>query len=78
VITQSNYFGGTYQVPSFTQEQYEQFKHQYVFDALKGLRYGEAFCQHFGIPNGTPLYYFQDFKLCEEWITNNYLRKNEA
>lgn len=75
MITQTNYFGVGYQTPSITQNQYEQFKYQYVFDALRGLRYGEAFCNHFNIPNGTPLYYFQDFKLCEEWITNNYLRK---
>lgn len=52
---------------------YEDFKKHWVFYALNGKRYGQAFCEHFEIPRGTPLYYFRDNKLCEKWIEDNYI-----
>jgi hypothetical protein len=32
-----------------TPEQYEQFKKEFVFDKLKGLTLGQAFCEKFDI-----------------------------
>ena len=62
---------------TITQEQYTEFKHYYVIDVLKGKRYGQAFCDKFNIPNGSPLYYFQSQEICDRWIRDNYLVKNE-
>ena len=61
-----------------TQEQYLDFKHYYIIDALKGKRYGQAFCDRFNIPNGSPLYYFNSQEICDRWIHDNYLVKNET
>ena len=32
-----------------TKEQYEQFRKEYVFEKLKGLTLGQAFCKNFDI-----------------------------
>ena len=58
-----------------TQEQYEQFQYYYVMDALKGWRYGQAFCERFGISNASPLYHFKSRDICDRWIHDNYLVK---
>jgi hypothetical protein len=58
---------------TITQEQYEQFEYHYVFDALKGLRFGQAFCERFGVSNASPLYHLNSRELCERWIRANYL-----
>lgn len=63
---------------TITQEQYEQFQYYYVMDALKGWRYGQAFCERFGISNASPLYHFKGRDISERWIRNNYLVKDET
>ena len=60
---------------TITLEEYERFQYYYVMDALKGWRYGQAFCERFGISNASPLYYFRDRDICERWIRDNYLVK---
>ena len=35
--------------PTITHEQYEQFKKEFVFEKLKGKRFGKAFCEKFGL-----------------------------
>ena len=62
---------------SVTLEQYYEFKKYYVIDVLKGKRYGQAFCDRFSIPNGSPLYYFQSQEICDRWIKENYLTRYE-
>lgn len=56
-----------------SKEQYERFKKQWIFDAISGLRYGQAFCKYFGIANSTPLYFFKDNSVSERWIKDHYL-----
>jgi hypothetical protein len=60
---------------TITQEQYEQFEYYYVFDVLKGLRYGQAFCERFNISNASPLYWFKNQETAKRWIHDNYLVK---
>jgi hypothetical protein len=74
IMSQSNYLETQSERPYITREQYEEFKHQYIFDVLKDLRYGQAFCNYFNIQNGTPLFYFRDMATCERWIEDNYIR----
>lgn len=59
-------------------EEYNRFKHYYLMDALKGKRYGQAFCERFNISNASPLYHFKSQELSERWIEENFLVKNEA
>ena len=61
------------QYKTITPEQYVEFEVFYTWAALKGMRYGEAFCEHFGISNASPLYYFKTFELADRWIRDNYL-----
>ena len=35
--------------PTITYEQYEQFKKEFVFEKLKGKRFGKAFCEKFSL-----------------------------
>jgi hypothetical protein len=73
----AEYFRNDYLYHTITEEQYTEFKHYYVIDVLKGKRYGQAFCDRFNIPNGSPLYYFKSQEICDRWIRDNYLVKNE-
>lgn len=59
--------------PKITKEQYNEWKKHYVFDALKGYRLGQSFCEYFGITNASPLYHFKSNSFCEQWIFDNYI-----
>ena len=63
------------QYHTITQEQFEEFQYYYIFDVLKGYRYGEAFCRKFNISYVSPLYYFKSQSVCDRWIRDNYLVK---
>ena len=63
---------------SVTHEQYEEFERYLVWDLVGGLRYGQAFCERFGISNASPLYHFRGREISERWIRDNYLVKDEA
>ena len=56
-----------------TQEEYDEFKEiHWTLAILQNKRYGEAFCDHFGILAPTSLYYFKDKNISERWIRDNY------
>lgn len=57
-----------------TIEQYNKWKEHYVFDALRGYRLGQSFCEYFGISNASPLYHFKTNSFCEQWIHDNYIQ----
>ena len=57
-----------------TQAEYQNFKRYWIMDCLAGYRYGQAFCQRYGISNASPLYYFKDDKISERWIRDNYIK----
>jgi hypothetical protein len=63
---------------TITPEQFAEFERYLVIDILKGLRYGQAFCERFGISNASPLYHFRGREISERWIRENYLVKNET
>ena len=58
-----------------TPTQLDEFEREWVFYILKDYRYGQAFCEHFGIGNATPLYHFKDTNISRRWIKDNYLQK---
>lgn len=64
-----------------SREEYEAFKREYIIDALAGKRYGQAFCERFIGPEfqrASTLYYFNDMKVCERWIEDNYLDSRDV
>lgn len=58
---------------SITHEEFEQFKRWYVMYALADKRFGQAFCEHYGMRG--VLYHFKDRKIAERWIEDNYLEQ---
>jgi hypothetical protein len=58
---------------TITEQQYAEFKRQWVLDALRGYRYGQAFCLYFKLDANIPIYWFKDNKIAEDWIKHNYL-----
>ena len=54
-------------------EDYEQWKRDFIWEALHGIRYGQSFCNHFGI-NDNHLYYAPgDIAWCDRYIRKTYL-----
>ena len=61
-------------IDSISNEQYESWKQEFSWDALKGLRYGQSFCNSFGV-NDNILFYTRDVNECDRYIKNTYLSK---
>ena len=55
-----------------TREQFEQWQKQSSFDIMKGLRYGQSFCNHFKITDNI-LYYEFSWLNAEEYIKRTYI-----
>lgn len=55
-----------------TREQYEAWQKQWLLDAIAGKRYGQSFCEYFGISRATPLYFFRNGETSEKWIKHYY------
>ena len=54
-------------------DDYEQWKKDYVWEALHGIRYGQSFCNHFGITDNHLYYAPGDIAWCDRYIRNTYL-----
>lgn len=54
--------------------EFESWQQHYMFDALKGLRYGQSFCNRFNITDNI-LYYtqFSTIPECDRYIRKNYV-----
>lgn len=55
-----------------TEESYQRWDREFVFDALKQLRYGQSFCNYFGITDHI-LFYTRDMEKCRQLIRKHYL-----
>jgi len=58
---------------SINQGDYEQWKKDYIWEALHGIRYGQSFCNHFGITDNHLYYAPGDIAWCDTYIRNTYL-----
>lgn len=54
--------------------QYDQWQQQVVFDQLKGLRYGQSFCNYFGITDNI-LYFEHSWINADQYIRKTYFAK---
>ena len=58
---------------AITQEDYEQWRRDYIWEALHGIRYGQSFCNHFGITDNHLYYAPGDIVWCDRYIKKTYL-----
>ena len=60
---------------SITQEDYEQWKKDFIWEALHGQRYGQSFCNRFGITDNHLYYAAGDISWCDNYIRKTYLER---
>jgi hypothetical protein len=56
-----------------TTEDYEQWKQDYIWEALHGIRYGQSFCNHFGITDNHLYYGTNGLEWSDKYIRKTYL-----
>jgi hypothetical protein len=54
-------------------EDYDQWKKDYIWEALHGIRYGQSFCNRFGITDNHLYYAPGDISWCDKYIQKTYL-----
>jgi len=58
---------------SISPADYDQWKRDYIWEALHGIRYGQSFCNHFGISDNLLYYAPGDIAWCDRYIRKTYL-----
>lgn len=58
-----------------TESQFNKWQKQLSFDLLQGMRYGQSFCNYFGITDNI-LYYEFSWLNAEEYIKRTYIEKS--
>jgi hypothetical protein len=58
---------------SIDPEDYEQWKRDFIWEALHGQRYGQSFCNRFGVTDNNLYYAPGDIAWCDAYIRKNYL-----
>jgi len=59
---------------SILQAEYDAWRNEFVFDGIRGLRYGQSFCNHFDITDYV-LFYMLDWDRADQHIRKLYLAK---
>ena len=59
---------------SILQAEYDAWRDEFVFDGIRGLRYGQSFCNHFDITDYV-LFYMLDWDKADQHIRKLYLAK---
>ena len=60
---------------AITQEDYEHWRHDYIWEALHGIRYGQSFCNHFGITDNHLYYGTNGLEWSDKYIRKTYVVK---
>ena len=60
-----------------TDQQYEDWKRQFTIDALLGQRYGQSFCNCFGLEDNL-LFFTKDIAWCERYIKDTYIERRRV
>jgi hypothetical protein len=53
--------------------EFTRWKKHYTFDALKGMKYGQSFCEYFDVTDYI-LYYTREPNRCDKYIRKTYIR----
>jgi hypothetical protein len=59
---------------SILQAEYDAWRNEFVFDGIRGMRYGQSFCNHFDITDYV-LFYKVDWAGADQHIKAVYLAK---
>ena len=59
---------------SILQAEYDAWRGEFVFDGIRGMRYGQSFCNHFDITDYV-LFYKLDWTSADQHIRTVYLEK---
>lgn len=58
-----------------TRSDYDEWKKKFTWDALQGLRYGQSFCNHFGIQDHR-IYFERNWLVCDTVIQREWLARS--
>jgi hypothetical protein len=58
-----------------SREDFEQWKQDFTFEALQGQRYGQSFCNRFGITDNLLYYTMWSAEQVDEYIETYYLER---
>ena len=58
-----------------TEENFNAWRKSYLMEAIMGIRYGQSFCNRFGVEDYV-LYYMRDVASAHQYILKNYLQGN--
>ena len=54
-------------------EEYEQWRKDFIWEALHGMRYGQSFCNRFGLHDNHLFYNNGDIEWADNYIRETYL-----
>ena len=72
-VTQFNYHVPSTPITKISNEQYKQWKHHYLFDAIRNVGYGTSFCKYFGITDYI-LEFSKKEQECHSYILKTYVQ----
>ena len=55
-------------LPYISQQQYDRFCYEYLFDAIRGLTFGQAFCKKFSIHDVLLIHTIRDEQEAKRYI----------
>jgi tagatose-1,6-bisphosphate aldolase non-catalytic subunit AgaZ/GatZ len=58
-----------------TLEAFEQWRQNFTFEGLRGQRYGQSFCNHFGISDNLLYYTYWPTDQIDDYIQRYYLAR---
>ena len=61
-------------IDPITADDYEQWRHDYIWEALHGQRYGQSFCNHFDIQDHR-IFYGRDWVRCDTLIRSEWIER---
>ena len=59
-----------------SREAFELWQKDFIFEGLKGLRYGQSFCNHFGITDNLLYYTMWPAEEVHDYILRYYVENN--
>jgi hypothetical protein len=59
--------------PLISQEEFDQWRKDFVWEALHGQRYGQSFCNRFGITDNHLYYAPGNVAWCDRYIREHYV-----
>ena len=59
-----------------SQQEFDHWLREFTFDAMRGLRYGQSFCNWFDITDNR-LFYERDQEKCDRLIRAEYIKQHD-